>query len=171
MQNPFALFELPVEFKLDSARLSQRYLALQKQYHPDNFASQSAQQQLQAVQKAAEINDAYQVLKSPLHRAEAILQLRLNQAQNIEETVYDEEFLMQQLVLREDLEAAACGANADEMTALRSKSEGLQQQQLRAIEQAISVEDWKGLKLAINRLKFIEKLLLEVEKIEDRLYS
>ncbi|MGR6981596.1 Fe-S protein assembly co-chaperone HscB [Testudinibacter sp. P27/CKL/0425] len=171
MQNPFALFGLEAEFQLDSARLSERYLALQKQYHPDNFATQSEQQQLDAVQKAAAINDAYQVLKSPIRRAEAILQLNLTQQLNQEETVHDGEFLMQQLMLREDLEAAACGCDEAEVAALRTKSETLRSQQLQAIENAIQQADWTALKLHINRLKFIEKFLHEVDQIEDRLYG
>lgn len=171
MQNPFALFGLEAEFQLDSARLSERYLTLQKQYHPDNFATQSEQQQLDAVQKAAAINDAYQVLKSPIRRAEAILQLNLTQQLNQEETVHDGEFLMQQLMLREDLEAAACGCDEAEVAALRTKSETLRRQQLQAIENAIQQADWTALKLHINRLKFIEKFLHEVDQIEDRLYG
>ncbi|KGQ70856.1 hypothetical protein A1D23_04395 [Chelonobacter oris] len=171
MQNPFALFGLDTEFTLDTALLSSRYLALQKQYHPDNFAAQSAQQQREAVQKAAQINDAYQILKNPRRRAEAILQLQLSENLNPEETVHDTEFLMQQLLLREDLEAAACGGQEDEISTLRDKADDLHKQQLQAIETAIRQADWCSLKLHIDRLKFVEKFLQEVEQIEDRLFA
>ncbi|TNG96307.1 Fe-S protein assembly co-chaperone HscB [Pasteurellaceae bacterium USgator11] len=171
MQNPFELFNLAVEFNLDTALLSQRYLSLQKAYHPDNFASSSSTEQLKAVQYAAEINDAYQVLKNPIRRAEAILQLNWTQPLNPEETVKDSEFLLQQLMLREDLEAAACSCDEDELATLRDKAEALRRQQLQAIETAIRQSGWAELKQQIDRLKFIEKLLLEVEQIEDRLYG
>ncbi|MGR3808504.1 Fe-S protein assembly co-chaperone HscB [Pasteurella testudinis] len=171
MQNPFELFNLAVAFHLDTALLSQRYLELQKQYHPDNAATAAQQQQLAAVQKAAEINDAYQILKSPRRRAEAILALNWQQSLNPEETVRDTEFLMQQLLLREDLEAAACACNEADIAALRTKAEGLQTQQLQAIEDAIRQKDWRSLKQQIDRLKFVEKLLQEVDHIEDRLYG
>ncbi|MGV6989071.1 Fe-S protein assembly co-chaperone HscB [Testudinibacter sp. P80/BLE/0925] len=171
MQNPFELFGIAVGFQLDTALLSQRYLDLQKQYHPDNFATESAAQQLAAVQQAAQINGAYQILKNPIRRAEAILQLNWTQPLNPEETVKDNEFLLQQLLLREDLEAAACGCDEAEIAALRDKSETLRRQQLQAIENAIQHAAWAELKQQIDRLKFIEKLLLEVEQIEDRLYG
>ena len=37
MTSPFAIFDLPVAFNVDQALLSERYLALQKSLHPDNF--------------------------------------------------------------------------------------------------------------------------------------
>lgn len=105
MANPFALFDLPVQFNLDTALLSQRYLALQKSLHPDNFSAYSAQEQRLAVQKSAEINDALQVLKDPLLRAEAIIQYYTNEQQDIElKSTRDMAFLMQQLEWRETLE-------------------------------------------------------------------
>lgn len=171
MQDPFELFGIAVGFQLDTALLSQRYLDLQKQYHPDNFATESTAQQLAAVQQAAQINEAYQILKNPIRRAEAILQLNWTQPLNPEETVKDSEFLLQQLMLREDLEAAACGCDEAEISALRDKSETLRRQQLQAIEHAIQHSAWAELKQQIDRLKFIEKLLSEVEQIEDRLYG
>lgn len=171
MANPFELFGINADFNLDTALLSQRYLELQKQYHPDNFATETETQKLQAVQNAAQINDAYQILKNPIRRAEAILQLNQPESLNSEETVRDNEFLMQQLMLREDLEAAACGCNEDIVTELRAKSEALRKEQWTTIEAAIAQTDWISLKQSINRLKFIEKFLLEVDQIEDRLYD
>ena len=45
MTNPFAIFDLPVAFNVDQALLSERYLALQKSLHPDNFVTADAQEQ------------------------------------------------------------------------------------------------------------------------------
>ena len=50
MNNPFALFDLPVVFQVDSELLNERYLALQKSLHPDNFSAASAQEQRLAIQ-------------------------------------------------------------------------------------------------------------------------
>ena len=73
MNNPFALFDLPVAFQVDSALLNERYLALQKSLHPDNFSAASAQEQRLAMQKSAEINDALRILKDPITRADSII--------------------------------------------------------------------------------------------------
>lgn len=58
MNNPFALFDLCVDFNLDLSQLTDRYLNLQKSLHPDNFDSTPQEQRL-SMQKSAEINDAF----------------------------------------------------------------------------------------------------------------
>ena len=98
MNNPFALFDLPVAFQVDSALLNERYLALQKSHHPDNFSAASAQEQRLAIQKSAEINDALRILKDPITRADSIIAINTGEAENPEEkSKNDNEFLMQQI--------------------------------------------------------------------------
>src|SRR3712207_6768551 len=105
MKNPFALFDLPVDFNLNNDLLSSRYLSLQKSLHPDNFAHGSAQEQRLAMQKSAEINDALQLLKDPISRANSIIALHTGKLQDIEQrSSQDMAFLMQQMEWREQLE-------------------------------------------------------------------
>lgn len=85
MSNPFTLFDLPVQFQVDNAQLSECYLALQKSLHPDNFAASSATEQRLAMQKSAEINDALHILKDPILRAEAIIAIHTGEQQDIEQ--------------------------------------------------------------------------------------
>lgn len=73
MNNPFTLFDLPVQFQIDNALLSERYLALQKQLHPDNFAHISNKEQLAAVQKSADVNEALNILKDPIYELKLLL--------------------------------------------------------------------------------------------------
>ncbi|HHE3630850.1 TPA: Fe-S protein assembly co-chaperone HscB, partial [Pasteurella multocida] len=96
--NPFNIFDLPVDFHVDQATLSARYLALQKSLHPDNFTTHSAQEQRLAMQRSAEVNDALQILKDPILRAETIIAIYTGEQQNIEEnSTRDMAFLMQQM--------------------------------------------------------------------------
>ena len=74
--NYFQLFQVPPQFDLDLTELGTRYLELQRNFHPDNFAAGSERDRLLAVQQAANINDAYHSLKQPLLRAEHLLALR-----------------------------------------------------------------------------------------------
>ena len=85
MNNPFALFDLPVAFQVDAALLNERYLALQKSLHPDNFSAASAQEQRLAIQKSAEINDALRGLKDPIERADSIIDINTGETENVEE--------------------------------------------------------------------------------------
>ncbi|STL12439.1 co-chaperone HscB [Escherichia coli] len=66
----FTLFGLPARYQLDTQALSLRFQDLQRQYHPDKFASGSQAEQLAAVQQSATINQAWQTLRHPLMRAE-----------------------------------------------------------------------------------------------------
>lgn len=52
----FTLFGLPARYQLDTRALSLRFQDLQRQYHPDKFASGSRAEQLAAVQQSATIN-------------------------------------------------------------------------------------------------------------------
>jgi len=115
MQNHFSLFELPLAFDLDLAELSRRYLTLQKTVHPDNFASGTESERLQAVQRAGQVNDAFAILKSPLLRAQYLLTLNgIEPEKNA--TISEPSFLMQQMEMRESLESAS--AKEDALTAV-----------------------------------------------------
>lgn len=69
----FTLFGLPASYTLSLEQLAVRYQDLQRQYHPDKFASAPAAEQLAAVQHSATINQAWQTLRHPLTRAEYLL--------------------------------------------------------------------------------------------------
>lgn len=172
MANPFALFDLPVQFNLDTALLSQRYLALQKSLHPDNFSAYSAQEQRLAVQKSAEINDALQVLKDPLLRAEAIIQYYTNEQQDIElKSTRDMDFLMQQLEWRETLEQIENAKNGEKLTAFIQEIEQQQQSILQQLESTLENKQWAEA-LAINdKFRFIKKLVVEIERVEEQLFE
>ncbi len=71
----FTLFGLPASYTLSLEQLAVRYQDLQRQYHPDKFASAPAAEQLAAVQHSATINQAWQTLRHPLTRAEYLLSL------------------------------------------------------------------------------------------------
>ena len=100
----FTLFGLPARYQLDTRALSLRFQDLQRQYHPDKFASGSRAEQLAAVQQSATINRARQTLRHPLMRAEYLLSLHGFDLASEQHTVRDTAFLMEQLELREELD-------------------------------------------------------------------
>jgi molecular chaperone HscB len=119
--NYFQLFNLPVSLNLDKAQLSRAYQTLQQLTHPDKFASGSDQEKRIALQKNAQVNDAYSTLKHPLSRAQHILALRGIVIDGEQHTMQDTAFLMQQMELREALEDAKQNEDAlikfsDELT-------------------------------------------------------
>jgi molecular chaperone HscB len=121
--NYFALFNAPASMDIDTADLARTYQTLQKLTHPDKFSTASAQEQRIAMQKNAQVNDAYSVLKHPLTRAQHLLALRGMTIDNEQHTLQDPAFLMQQMEWRETLED-----NANNEAALMQMSADIQQE-------------------------------------------
>lgn len=172
MNNPFALFDLPVQFQVDLDRLSERYLALQKSLHPDNFSASSAQEQRLAMQKSAEINDALQILKNPIQRAEAIIALNTQQTHDLEQkSAKDMAFLMQQLEWRETLESIENAKDEAKLTAFSQSIEQAKKVMLQDLETALNAQQWQQADGFCDKLRFIQKLLAEIERVEEQLFD
>ncbi|MEW6982241.1 co-chaperone HscB [Colwelliaceae bacterium 6471] len=173
--NYFELFGLETQFKIDVNVLTEKYQSLQKTIHPDRFAHASKQEQLLAVQKSSMINDAFQTLKNPLKRAQYMLEVRGTQMPNEQASFSDNAFLMRQMELREMLAEVKYaddvhGAVFEATQVLEAEFEQLfkemQQQLLENTEQAN--------KLAcdnLRKLKFYQKLHLELDRLEDLLFD
>jgi molecular chaperone HscB len=102
--NFFELFKLPVSYDVDLNQIRQRYMALQKKVHPDNFANGSDLEKRMSMQRTSMINEAQTTLKDPVLRAIYLLKLKGIDFSLQNETTMDAIFLMQQLEMRESLE-------------------------------------------------------------------
>ena len=170
MNNPFALFDLPVAFQVDSALLNERYLALQKSLHPDNFSAASAQEQRLAMQKSAEINDALRILKDPIARADSIIALNTGEQENPEEkSNKDIGFLMQQMEWRETLENIENRKDTDELTAFTKEINQIRHAILSELSTALTEQQWDIARAITDKLRFIKKLQTEIERVEETL--
>ena len=170
MNNPFALFDLPVAFQVDSALLNERYLALQKSLHPDNFSAASAQEQRLAIQKSAEINDALRILKDPTTRADSIIAINTGETENPEEkSNKDIDFLMQQMEWRETLENIENRKDTDELTAFTKEIDQIRHAILSELSTALAEQQWNVARAMTDKLRFIKKLQTEIERVEETL--
>jgi molecular chaperone HscB len=175
MVNYFELFALPIDFNIDLQKLSANYQELQKLTHPDKFAGQSDQQQRLAIQKNAQVNDGYQVLKSNISRAEHILTLRGLDIQHETQTMQDVEFLMQQMQWREMLEDADNSANPQDI--LEDLIENVEHQQTeikRSLANWLAQSSDSANDAAANdirKLKFTDKMLNEISEKEEQLFN
>lgn len=168
--NHFELFGLPAVFELDKVKLSDTYRHLQSQFHPDKFTSASERDKRLVLQKAAEINDAYHVLKSPIQRAEYLLFLNDVDIRAEQQTMNDPEFLMQQMELRETIfELSASDDPETELFDFTNKVDALYQKQYQDLALKLSQQSWHDAADDVRKLKFIEKLQKEIEQLEDKL--
>lgn len=173
--NYFQLFGINVSFDVDLNQLSQTYQTLQKAVHPDRFAHASSQDQLLAVQKSAEINDAYQILKGPLKRAEYMLTLRGVEMPNEQKSFSDNAFLMQQMELREMLADVKFADDVDVALSNAQQILSNEYQELLVLMSAQILENNAATNALacdnLRKLKFYQKLNVEVERLEDSLFD
>lgn len=173
--NYFEIFGLDISFSLDLTKLSDVYQTLQKKVHPDRFAHASSQEQLAAVKKSTLVNDAYQTLKNPLKRAEYILTIRNVEMPNEQATIGDMSFLMRQMELREMLADVKNSDNIDaaifEITQIFDTEYELL---FKSMQGHLSENSAQSNLLAcddLRKLKFYQKLNIELERLEDALFD
>ncbi|WAJ69024.1 co-chaperone HscB [Catenovulum adriaticum] len=167
--NFFELFNLEAGYDLDVKLLAERYRQLQRAFHPDKYASGSESERLLAVKKSAQINDAFSTLKSPVARAEYLLNLVGIDLAHETKTLQDPEFLMQQMEYREHLEDVQ--AMSDPFPAIVDFEKTLAQEQAtlqQSISQQLADAAYDDAANSVRKLKFIIKLNHELERLEDQ---
>lgn len=112
----FARLGQAVRFDVNDADLDKAYFGLQRQLHPDRFATRSAREKALSQQQATSLNQAYETLKNPLKRADYLVHLKgtevLPEGCNL---VNDQELLMEAMELREALIEATTPAEVDKL--------------------------------------------------------
>jgi molecular chaperone HscB len=157
----FELFGLPVQFVLDRTHLDARWKDLQREAHPDKFASQGTAAQRVAMQWSVRINEAYQRLKDPLRRAAYLCELGGSPIQADNNTAMPTAFLMQQMEWREALD------DANNVAALESLLDEVLQAHKSALQQCADLidtaHDLPAAAQQVRGLMFIEKFLRDIE--------
>lgn len=166
----FSLFDLPISFDVDIALLQERYREIQKHVHPDNFANTTESERLLAVQKASEVNDAFETLKHPLTRAEYMVMEHGHDVRHEQSTIKDGMFLMQQMELREELEEIE--SSSDVEAAFDDFYDDVKQLIREYTEQFVSDfdnQDYDAAAQSVRKLRFIYKLKDEATALEEKL--
>ena len=101
----FRIVQTTVKFEIDLSQLHQNQQDLQAKFHPDRFVNASDQEKRLSVQQASWVNEAYQTLFNPVKRARYMLEISGIDVKDESETTSDIEFLMEQIALREQMEA------------------------------------------------------------------
>ena len=158
----FELFDVPARFAQDAARLDARWKELQRQTHPDRFAAQGPAAQRVAMQWSARINEAQRRLKDPLRRAAYLCELHGAPIEAERNTAMPPAFLMQQMELREALDAANDAASLD---AIDRQTLALRRDLLLNIERQVDHEaDWPAAAQSVRALMFLDRLADEIER-------
>ena len=159
--NYFELFGLDIQFNIDLAKLSTLYQTLQKKVHPDRFAHASSQEQMLAVKK------------STLKRAQYLLELRGVSMPSEQASFGDVSFLMHQMELREMLDDVKQADDIDAAVFNASQVFETEYQQLfTQLQTQLADNTTESNSSAcdnLRKLKFYQKLHVELEKLEELL--
>ena len=164
MKNHFELFGLAPAYTLDLVHLDRAYRDIQANIHPDRFAHAGDAERRASMQMTTQVNDAYRTLKSPVQRAKYLLELNGVDVGFETNTAMPTDFLMEQMELREMLEAAVTDRKTESLDRIQKDLSG----QKRSLEQKIAKQvdtqnDFAGTKDLVRKLMFLEKLGEEID--------
>ena len=154
-QDHFALFGLPRRFAMDADLLDRKYRELQREVHPDRFATAGDAEKRLSVQRAAHLNDAYITLKTPLRRARYLLELSGVDAGVETDTAMPRDFLMEQMEWREALAEVDAPAGLDE---LENRLAGRLEAEYSIMAAQLGQADNGAARDTLRKLMFLEKL-------------
>lgn len=169
-RNYFELFALPVSFQIDLTLLSSHYLELQKKLHPDRHAHLSDRERRLSEQYTAFLNEALTTLKAPLLRAQYLLKLQGLDVEGESSVTIDSMFLMQQMELRERLEEIPGQVEPfDELDELLEEVGRALSELRRDFAGQYVQQGYEDAAASVRKMQFLEKLIIEIESLEDRL--
>jgi molecular chaperone HscB len=161
MHNHFELFGLSPIFQLEKDALERSYREIQSRVHPDRFASAGDAERRASLQWTTRVNEAYQTLKDPVKRAAHVLELKGVDVGFETNTAMPQDFLVQQMELRESLEEAKSAAALDNLR------DGLRRE-MRLLEDAITEaldrkKDYPAATGLVRKLQFLHRLDDEID--------
>ncbi len=159
MNNPFQLFGLAQHYQVDEQVVMDKYLDLQKQFHPDNFASRTAKEKLMATQISANVAAAYNILLDPVKRASALLNLK-GMSFDLENYISrDKMLLMEQMTLREQLE----DSEITRLPNLRERWESDFSRLEESLTNYLAQEQLEDAAEVVLKMRYYQKLLTELK--------
>lgn len=169
-QSYFQLFALPASFEIDQAQLSTSFRELQKELHPDRFTAADDQAQRLSVQASAYVNEAYATLKDAVKRAKYLLFIKGVDLDEDHDTTVDAEFLMEQMVLREQLEEIS--GQDDPLDALGELSSQVKTRMTELSNDFAAdyaADDLSQARDNVRKLLFLNRLQQQVHELEIKL--
>ena len=134
----FSLFKLDQQFSIDMQLLEKNYVALQSNHHPDLFLLQSEKKI--ALDIISKINKAYQTLKSPIKRAEYLLEIKgIIANENEINSIIEEVFSIKESENSNNIQSQILSC-------------------MEAMEYAFSIEDFEKAAAQVMKYKYLKKI-------------
>jgi molecular chaperone HscB len=162
-QDFFALFGLPPRYRFDPAELDRAYRALQRDIHPDRYATGDERERRLALQSSARVNEAYRALKDPVGRAQYLLSLRGIDALAETHTALPGAFLERELERREAVADAQDGRDTGRLGELLREVRADAAVLESSLADRLESENWDAARDAVRELRFLAKVGEDIE--------
>ena len=163
----FDLLGLERCYAVDEAKLEAACRALTRNVHPDRFTGQPDEVRAMATRLSAEVNQAVDVLRDPVRRADYMLELAGGpSAAEVHDVPGD--LLMEVMTLREQIEEARAQSDAEALDRVRTtvttkRTDTMSQISARVDHLATSDTDAKQeVRRLLNSIKYFDNLLAEL---------
>lgn len=167
--NYFSFYHLTISFKVDEKLLKQRYLENSKKYHPDFFALESEEKQMEVLHLSTLNNQAFKVLSAPDSRCKYILE-SFNLLEEGEKYSLPPDFLMEMMEINEKLMELEMNGDADSVEVLEKELGAIRKileeemEQLYLEFETAGEEDRIGILKKIKDLYFRKKYLVRIQE-------
>ncbi|MDQ6663683.1 MAG: Fe-S protein assembly co-chaperone HscB [Acidobacteriota bacterium] len=171
--NYFDFFDLPHKLDIDLQDLEKRFYALSRRWHPDLFSRRSVDEQREALEASAILNDGYRVLRDPISRAEYLLQEQgfdtgEQKSKDVPAELLEEVFDLNMALdeLRDgDTDAVPRLEDArGKFIEMRDEIDRELPRKFTEYDRSADREVLTGIRAILNRRKYIRNLVNEVEK-------
>jgi len=157
----------PRQHALDRDALERAYLERAAAAHPDKVLSDDSSAKRAAMEAAAAINEAYQILRSPVKRAEYLVKLGGRDLDSSDPSVgapqMPQTFLLEMIEHRERVSEAQAQGGLDE---LRDDVEDQEGQALARAVAALTAEDVQAAARHLVVRRYLQRLLDEIDELD-----
>jgi molecular chaperone HscB len=169
----YELVGIPRSLNLSLEALQQRYYELSRQLHPDRFMQKPEAERQRALDMSSALNDAYRTLKDPIKRAQYLLTLEgfdigEQRSKDVPPELLEEVFELNMALeeMREGDDSARPQLEQAEknFTHMLSDTDQQLKEFFEQYDSSQSRDVLSEIRNALNRRKYIQNLLSEVEK-------
>lgn len=177
----YEFFGFARKLRVDGETLQKRFYELSRQWHPDRFGRKSAEEQAQALEATAILNDGYRTLRDPVMRAEYLLteegfpigeQRSRDVPPELLEEVFELNMTLEELKSGEESARPQLQAAKQSFVGLRAGIDSDLEQLFAKYDAADSQSETakqalQEVRSALNRRRYVENLIRDVDRALD----
>ncbi|XP_060763442.1 iron-sulfur cluster co-chaperone protein HscB [Neoarius graeffei] len=159
----FEILNCDQMFALDTRKLQEKYIELQRSLHPDNFSQKSQTEQRYSEEQSGLVNKAYRTLQKPLTRSVYLLQLRGIELDEGTDSAADPALLLKVMEVNEKL---AETQSLDEVNAVGQEVQVTLKNLTEQMNASLNKGDLQSAREILTQMKYFANL---EEKVKEKL--